>query len=276
MKQVRVIEMAKQVQIYADLLPDEYFLYAPQELESVDDYIDCPVCKQHALFNSGTLRLRGNEYDMFTCDDCGEVYYGEPLSSGAMKLRFYSDTEMLDPNKDVQDQFTQYLIKHKSVDAYKPQKSAFKDDIVGENKQMDLQESMGNSRYEVVDDPHSGAWIVRNTMTDEDIGIFSTEREAEEFAASLMSPEEEDDVHAFDEEVYSSDSLKDRVRAFVDLTGVLVQPSGIPEDGDYVVVSNISKKDLKDAINNYNTVFHDVLYANYDEIKDAYYIHFRP
>lgn len=271
--------MAKQVTIYADLLPDEYFLYQPSQLKSEDDYIDCPVCKQHSLFNSGTLTLRNKEYDMFTCDDCGEVYYGEPLSSGALKLRFYSDTELLDPNKDLQDQFTQYLIKHKSVDAYKPQKSAFKDEFIEESITTELNEAktMESNKYTIDYDEGAKSWIVTDIETDELVAMFDTEEEAQEYAAQFEHPEDDlEDVYEFDEEVYKSTDLKDRVQAFIKHTGILVQPSGIPEDGVYVVASNVSKKDLRDAINNYNNAFHDVIYAKYDQIKDAYYIDFRP
>ena len=273
--------VAKQVQIYADLLPDEYFLYTPQDLKSDDDYINCPVCTQHELFNSGTLDLRGQQYDMFTCDNCGEVYYGEVMPTGGMKLRFYADTEKLDPKQDVQEQFTNYLIHHKSVDAYKKQKSAFKDEVVEESIITELNENFvemstqwGNLMIEF--DEFANAWYVKDSETDELLAMFDTEEEAQEYAAQFEHPEDDEPIYDEDEKVFQSNDLLDRVKAFKDFTGIMIFPAGIEGvDGTYVVTSNILKGDLKKKIAAYNDTFHEPTYCWYDDNKGAYYIEFR-
>jgi hypothetical protein len=269
------------VYIYADLLPDEYFMYTPQDLKTDDEYIDCPVCTQHYLYNSGTLTLRGKQYDMFTCDNCGEVYYGEPLSTGGMKLRFYSDTEELDPKKDVQDQFTQYLIHHKSVDAYKQQKSAFKDEFIEESIVTELNENFvemdtqwGNLMIEF--DEFADTWYVKDSETDELLAMFNTEKEAQEYAAQFEHPEDDNPIYQEDEKVYNSNDLLDRVRAFREYTGIAIMPAGIEGiDGTYVVTSNIKKGELKDKLRDYRDTFREPIYCYYNEKKDAYYIEFR-
>lgn len=268
----------KKVYIYADLLPDEYFTYTPSDLVSEDEYIDCPVCTQHYLYNSGTLNLRGKQYDMFTCDNCGEIYYGEPLDTGGLKLRFYSDTEELDPKKDVQDQFTQYLINHKSVKAYKRQKSAFKDEFIEESIVTELNEAktMESNKYKIDYDEGAKSWIVTDIETDELIAMFDTESEAQEYAAQFEHPEDDDPIYEEDKQVYNSNDLLDRVKAFRDFTGITIIPSGIEGiDGTYVVTSNIRKGELKDKLRAYRDAFREPIYCYYNEIKDAYYIEFR-
>lgn len=238
----------RKVEIYADLLPEEYFLITKDDIG--EEFIYCPICKQEAIFESGKLKLRGESYLTYTCDNCGESFYGELLNSGAIKLRFYSDTEKIDNSKDIQDQLNQYLINHKSVNAYKTTKVKSREndtDLVHENLDSLLHESYQYGDY-VITDTEFGYVVTKNNKV---LADFATDTDAEEYIDTLRIKDNPTRVNRL--------SLDDRVKLLSDCTGLLLLPihSNLVGYVEFDIESNLYDKSIQRKIDNYNKLYDD-------------------
>lgn len=248
-------------EIYADLLPDEFFLIDPVNI--IDKKIPCPVCKSNSIYKSGQVTVKGKEYNTYTCNDCGELYYGKLSEGGALTLRFYSDLDKLDPMKNLQDQLTNYLIQHKSVSAYQPKRSEFESsEVLSKYKDYSIKYNDLTDDFELLD---SKGKLV---------GFFPSDEEAFEYVDIITDENNEskdviDPPSIYDDE----EQIKQHVNRFTAYTKILLRRTANPHS--YVIASDsLTEKELKNRIRKYNNKYNDHITMSYDDIKDAFYIQF--